>query len=331
MADAPTRLPIRRPTVHRPPESVPRIVPPPPDAAVLASLDYCHQVTRAKAKNFYYGLKLTPEPRRGAGYAIYAFMRACDDLVDSPLEGVGAKGDVPAEIPVEIGMQRVELFRRQMEGVLAGGPLPPEPFWPAFRHVVRTYSLDPVHLHEMLDGQRADLVKTKYESFDELYDYCYKVASVVGLVCIRLWGAGNVATAQKLAEYRGIAFQLTNILRDVAEDAQRDRVYLPAHELKLFGYDPAGFKSGRRDAAFDAMMRFQIDRARSYYDRSRGLEAYLNPSCRPTSWALMKIYSDLLDKIDAAPHKVLTQRVRLSTLHKLSIAFRAPWRKRRRR
>lgn len=326
MAEAP----VRRTTVHRPPEPEPQVGAPPADAAVLASLDYCHRVTRAKAKNFYYGLKLTPEPRRGAGYAIYAFMRACDDLVDAPLDEPGSAGSTAA-VPPEVGIERVEFFRRQMENVLRGQPLPPEPFWPAFRYVVQTYGLDPTHLHEMLDGQRADMVKTRYDSFEELYDYCYKVASVVGLVCIRLWGAGNVATAQKLAEYRGIAFQLTNILRDVAEDAQRDRIYLPAHELKVFGYDPQGFKTARRDASFDALMRFQIDRARSFYKRSEGLEAYLHPSCRPTSWALMKIYRDLLDKIDAAPEKVLTQRVRLSTLHKLSIALRAPWRKRRRK
>jgi phytoene synthase len=177
----------------------------------------------------------------------------------------------------------------------------------------------------MLDGQRYDLFKTSYETFDELYDYCYKVASVVGLVCIRVWGAANVATAQQLAEHRGIAFQLTNILRDLVEDAQRNRVYIPAQELRLFGYDPAGFRTGKRDASFDALMRFQIDRARKFFAQSDALESYIDRSCRPTSWALMRIYRDLLDKIDAQPYRVLTQRVRLSPYHKLGIALRAKW------
>ncbi len=274
-------------------------------------------------------MKLTPEPRRSAGYAIYAFMRACDDLVDQPIDSAAGPSGAPhiptPQTAAEVGLSRIEVFREQMQTVLNGGPLPPEPFWPAFRHAVRAYAIDPTHLHEMLDGQRYDLFKSNYETFDELYDYCYKVASVVGLVCIRIWGAGNVATPQKLAEHRGIAFQLTNILRDLVEDAQRGRVYIPAEELKLFGYDPVGFRTAKRDAAFDALMRFQIDRARKFFEQSEALETYIDHSCRPTSWALMRIYRDLLDKIDGSPYRVLTQRVHLSTYHKLGIAIRARW------
>jgi phytoene synthase len=295
---------------------------PPLGDEVLRSMRYCHQVTRERARNFYYGLKLTPEPRRSAGYAIYAFMRACDDLVDMPVDG---RSEPPA---AEVGLARIEAFRGQMQAVLDGKALPDGPMWPAFRHVLRTYSIAPADLHAMLDGQRCDLVKTRYETFEELYDYCYKVASVVGLVCIRIWGAPSDPAVLKMAEQRGIALQLTNILRDVVEDARRGRVYLPAEELKRFGYDADALISGKADEAFDRLMAFQIERAKGYYQMSLGLEPHLDASCRPTSWALMEIYRRLLNKIASNPRRVLTERVRLSSLQKAMIGLRATWRRR---
>lgn len=297
------------------------------DAQVMRSFAYCHRVTRARARNFYYGLKLTPEPRRSAGYAIYAFMRACDDLVDQPVE---CPDSAPA---ADVGLARIEQFRRQMLDVLDGRTLPGDPMWPAFRYVARTYALAPDHLHAMLDGQRCDLIQTRYQTFSELYDYCYKVASVVGLVCVRIWGAPTDPAVLKMAEQRGIALQLTNILRDLVEDAQRDRVYLPADELARHGYaSPEEFRAAmlarQADERFDRLMRFQLDRARSYYELSAGLDAHLDAACRPTSWALMRIYRGLFDKIAASPRSVLTRRVRLSALQKVAIGLRATWRKR---
>ena len=162
--------------------------------AVAASFAYCEHVTETRARNFYYGLKLTPEPKRSAIYTIYAFMRACDDLVDEALDEAASMRDaLPASHAtaqpgdVSEALARIESFRATMEQVLAaapGDPLPDGPIWPAFAHVMRTYPVDPKHLHAMLDGQRCDLEQHRYETFEELYDYCYKVASVVGLVCI---------------------------------------------------------------------------------------------------------------------------------------------------
>jgi 15-cis-phytoene synthase len=289
---------------------------------IQASFEYCHRITKDRAKNFYYGLKLTPEPRRSAGYAIYAFMRACDDLVDDPTDEQGR----PITLTPAQGLARVDSFRAGMLQVLQSddrSTWPSGEFWPGFKFAVVTYNLDLPLLHQMLDGMAADLDKTIYNTFPELYDYCYKVASVVGLACIRLWGAPNDAGVLKMAEERGIAFQLTNILRDIVEDAQRARQYLPSDELARFNVDYDKLARGVADENFDKLMAYQIARAYDYYNRSLALENHLDPSCRSTSWALMEIYRSLLDKIASDPRAVLTKRVRLSTLKKVAIGLKA--------
>lgn len=289
------------------------------DDAVRRSLEHCHAVTRTRARNFYYGLKLTPGPKRAALYAIYAFMRACDDIADEAASHAGGAA---------AGLERIEAFRADMQRVLdqpAGAALPAGPIWPAFQYVVRTYPIDPAHLHAMLDGQRDDLVGCDYRTFEDLYAYCYKVASVVGLVCISIWGHTDDPAVLKMAEHRGIAFQLTNILRDLVEDVDRGRVYLPNEELERFGYTPELLKSRTANGAFDRLMAFQIDRARAYYTKSAALDEHIDAKCRPTSWALMRIYRDLLEKLAKSPRRVLTRRVRLSSIHKARIALGAAW------
>lgn len=294
---------------------------------IRASLRACHRITKQHARNFYHGLKLTPEPKRSALYAVYAFMRACDDLADGPCTGKGA----PRE-----ALERIEAFRATMQRVLDApavvppdAPLPEGAIWPAFHYVVHSYPINPAHLHAMLDGQRCDLLKHRYADFEELYDYCYKVASVVGLVCLAVWGDDGDPQARKLAEYRGIAFQLTNILRDVAEDARRGRVYLPADEMERFGYTADDLLRGRGNTHFDRLMTYQIERAHSYYEMSARLEQHLSPPCRATSYAMTWIYRGLLDRIAQDPRQVLSRRVRLGRLEKLRIATRAAWRRSR--
>ncbi|MEX0885420.1 MAG: phytoene/squalene synthase family protein [Phycisphaeraceae bacterium] len=277
-------------------------------------------MTRTRAGNFYHGLKLTPEPRRSAMYAVYAFMRACDDLTD----------EAGAEVDAAAGLERIERFRATMQRALdaaTADALPAGALWPAFHHVVHRYGIDTAHLHAMLDGQRCDVLEQAYASFDELYAYCYRVASVVGLVCLSVWGYRGGAATRRLAEQRGVALQLTNILRDVAEDAQRGRVYLPADELARFDVTGAMLRGEEpATAGFDRLMRFQIERARGYYRASAGLERAIEPGCRGTSWAMMEIYRRLLERIARRPRDVLQRRVRLGTLEKLAIACQATWR-----
>jgi phytoene synthase len=301
----------------------------PADAVTQRSIQHSHAVARRYARNFYYGLKLTPEPKRSAVYAIYAFMRACDDLVDTA-------PSLNAALSKREAALRIQGFRHQMQAVIDGGPLPDEPaersIWPAFAWVMRSFPIEPRHLHDMLDGQQCDLNQHRYATFEQLYDYCYKVASVVGLTCVRIWGCAGSSPepeVNQLAEYRGIAFQLTNILRDLVEDARRGRVYLPEADLTHFGYSIEDLVDRHANEAFDRLMQFQIERARSYYLMSSSLEKHIDPSCRAASWALARIYSQLLERIAANPRRVLTGRVRLSSFRKASIALTAMWRARR--
>jgi phytoene synthase len=289
-----------------------------PPADVRESLRYCHRVTRSRARNFYYGLKLTPEPRRSALYAVYAYMRACDDLVDA---------EAPASSVADASRQ-VDAFREATHAAAdPAAPLPDGPIWPAVRHVIRTYRLDTARFDAMLDGQRMDLTTRRYADFSELYTYCYRVASVVGLVCLDVWGHDGDKGVPKLAEYRGIAFQLTNVLRDLVEDAERGRVYLPQDELQRFDVSADDLRHRRCTPGFERLLTFQIERARSYYQMSEPLERHIDPRCRATSWAMTQIYRRLLERIAMRPAAVLSRRVRLGSLQKCAIAVRATWKR----
>lgn len=325
---APVTPAAANPTFTPDGESAPPLTPamdPKIDARLRASFEHCHQITRRRARNFYYGLKLLPEPKRSAMYAIYAFMRACDDLADGlPTSDHSRDG----------ALRRIEQFREAMQHAIADPDnadatrleLPNGELWPAFRYVVRHYQIDPQHFHDMLAGQRQDLTRSRYDTFDELFEYCQKVASTVGLVCLSVWGHDGETQCKTLATYRGIAFQLTNILRDVREDAQRGRVYLPRNELERFGYTADELKQGVTNHAFKRLMMYQIERAQNYYDMSAPLEQHLAPDSRATSWAMTGIYRGLLDRITRDPGRVLTERIHLSSMQKMSIALRGTWR-----
>lgn len=307
-------------------------LPPLTNPALAQSMTYCREITRTCARNFYYGLKLLPEPKRSALCAIYAFMRACDDLAD----------EYPSspESTEQYQLDLIEQFRETTVKCLDSDTLPiaigSRDMWPAFWYTVHQFPIKPAHLHAMLDGQRMDVLSKQYKTFDDLYQYCYNVASVVGLVCVSVWGivyqstVSDMQTVNKLAEHRGIALQLTNIIRDLQEDAQRGRVYLPDDELEQFGYNPSTFASeitnNRTDKRFDKLIAMQIDRARQYYQLSEQLERHIDPQCRPTSWAMSRIYRNLLEKIACHPRRILSRRVKLNPVQKMSIAMTAVWR-----
>lgn len=288
---------------------------------------HCRQLSRSQAANFYHGMKLTPEPKRSALFAIYALMRACDDLADD-------NTDQPDQ---QVGMttrQTIDRFRAdvhrvwdQLDTPTDSADLPQGPHWPAVHHTARCYRIDRKHIDDMLDGQIDDLSVTRYDTFDDLYRYCYRVASTVGLVCIAIWGHDRDVQTTKLAEYRGIALQLTNIIRDVVEDAQRGRWYLPMEDFQRFGVDPGKIAERQGGDSFERMVVFQIERARSYYQMSASLETHIAPDCRPTCWALMQIYRALLEQMAQRPNAVLRKRARLSLWRKMAIAMQATWRR----
>ena len=198
--------------------------------------------------------------------------------------------------------------------------------WPAFRHTVRRFGIPHEYFHEMIDGVLGDLSPRRFETFPELYRYCYQVASVVGLTTIHIFGF-DTRSALPLAEKCGVAFQLTNILRDVREDLERGRVYLPAEDLARFGVTEADLAAGgsviRGSGGLRELMRFEAGRARAYYQESMPLLDLIHPRSRRSLWALIAIYSRLLGRIEAAGYDVFTRRVRLSALEKSLIIAQA--------
>lgn len=240
--------------------------------------------------------------------AVYAFMRYSDDISDD-----GA-ADRPA---------RMRRWREALDAALQGR-YDESPIWPAFHDTVRRYSIPARYFHEVIDGTEMDLEPREYLTFEDTYRYCYHVASVVGLVCIHVFGFEDPA-ALKLAEYNGVAFQLTNILRDLGEDAGMGRVYLPREDLERFGYSEADLRAGRDNPAFRALMRYQVERARDYYERAAPLMDLIHADSRPCLRAMRQIYGGILDRIVAQDYDVFTRRARVSTFRKLAIATSAWW------
>lgn len=274
------------------------------------SYSYCRKVAQRRAKNFYYSFLLLEKPQRDGMCAIYAFMRHCDDLSDDP--ALTDKGQI---------IQSVALWRVQMDGALQGR-FDGNPVWPAFHDTVKRYQIPHRFFHEMIEGITSDLEPRRVQTYDELYRYCYQVASVVGLTVVHIFGFESTR-ALLLAEKCGVAFQLTNILRDVREDAELGRIYLPAEDLAKFGVSPHQLISGAEDENFRRLMRFEAQRARVLYDESAPLLDMIKPKSRRSLWALREIYLKLLAKLELANFNVLRKRLNVPTRTKLLLLFRA--------
>lgn len=273
--------------------------------AVDRSYEYCMKLARSRARNFYYSFVLLSTQQRKAMCAIYTFMRHCDDLSDEP------------------GATRAALdaWRTEMEEALEGR-FGAHPVWPAFHHTVRRFGIPHQYFREMIDGVVSDLEPRRFETFDELYRYCYQVASVVGLTIIHIFGF-DTPSALPMAEKCGVAFQLTNILRDIREDAGRGRIYLPMEDLRRFGVTEDDLRAGKRGEPFQRLMQFEALRARSYYNESAPLLDLIHLRSRRSLWALISIYSTLLERIVASNFDVFSKRIRLSAVEKSWIIVRA--------
>jgi phytoene synthase len=279
-------------------------------AALQVSYGFCERIARTQAKNFYYSFLLLPRAQRQAMCAIYAFMRYCDDLSDDE-----TIRDRAAEIA---------RWRRDLEAAL-DGRCSDHPVWPAFADAVARYGIPHQYFFDMIEGVSSDLEPRRIATFGELYDYCYHVASVVGLTIIHIFGfdapeAPSQAIA--LAEQCGIAFQLTNILRDVREDAEKDRVYLPQQDLERFGVTAAELHATQVSPNLRKLLEFEAARARQYYSDSEPLIGMIHKRSRASLRALIAIYSRLLDRIVASDYEVLARRVRVPTWQKLWILAR---------
>lgn len=264
------------------------------------SYAHCRRVAKSRARNFYYSFILLSHDQKNAMCAMYAFMRFCDDLSDDR----GAN------------LESIDNWRRELDGALAG-IYSSNPVWPAFHDAVRRYQIPHEYFHEMIQGVSSDLQPRNVENFEQLYRYCYQVAGVVGLTTIHIFGFDS-PSALPLAEKCGAAFQLTNILRDVREDAENGRVYIPAEDLLRFSADLR-----KHDGNFVRLMRFEAQRARAYYHQSQPLLDLIHRRSRPSLWALMQIYQRLLDRIEGSDFDVLERHISLPTWEKLSIVARA--------
>jgi phytoene synthase len=283
---------------------------------LIESRAYCARLTREAAKNFYYGLKLLPRPKRSAMFALYAYMRLVDDIADDD------DGRSVEQRRRDLDEWRVRTYAA-LSGDATALDLESHPVWPAFADISRRYDLPAQLFDDAIAGQQQDLAPLTFDTFEQLHEYCYRVAGVVGLASIRIWGYEGGAETEAMAVARGVAFQITNILRDLREDAGRGRLYLPRAEIEAAGLTAEDLYMASDPGRFVGLVRRQIERIEHFYEKSALLESRIDPDSQPTMVAMTEIYRGLLAKIARDPQRVLRERVSLSLIHKLRIGWRA--------
>ena len=274
-----------------------------PAAAVQEAYAHCQAVTKREARNFYFAFITLPARRRRAIYAVYAFARLADDIADG-------------EAPVPEKTTGLAALRQDLHAAYAGDPR--GHVFTALAHAASEYGIEQALFDQLIDGVEMDLVPRRYATFDELREYCYRVASVVGLISIDIFGYRD-PRARDAAIDLGLAMQLTNIMRDLREDAEAGRVYLPAEDMERFGYSEDELMRGVVSPSFVELMRFEAERARRYYRSAATLLNYLSPRSRACPAVLHGLYSRLLDRMEQRGFAVFGDRVRLSSGEKLRL------------
>jgi phytoene synthase len=291
--------------------------PAPPQLVMAYSV--CKGITRKSAKNFYYAFLALPRGKREALCAVYAFMRRCDDIADDPTLALPDR------------RQRLDTWLDALHRVQQGQPTD-DAILLALADTQRRFAIPAGLLDELAHGTAMDVEEAEasaqtssapgltiqYKTFEDLRIYCYRVASVVGLVCIHIFGYRN-PEAENLAERCGLAFQLTNIIRDVKEDAGMGRIYLPEEDLAKFGLSALELLAVPDPARFRPVLALQADRAREFYASGEELIPYVAEDSQPALWVLVTIYRRLLEKIAEKQYDVFTAKVALSTSEKLRI------------
>jgi squalene synthase HpnC len=298
----------------------------PQSAATIAdSYEHCHHIARAAHSNFYYAFFLLPKPKRDALAALYAFMRLIDDVSDE-------EHDLASR---QRGLAR---WRAALDEAITGldqcfdgtaalplldeGPHGAAEVLPALADTVRRYKIPSRYLHDLISGAEMDLTDQSYPTFDRLREYCYRVAGTVGLTCTHVFGF-NDARALDLAEKLGLAFQLTNIIRDVHEDYQLGRVYLPEEDLARYSVSPEDFARSEATLGVHELLRFESDRAWKFYEEGSTLLGLIEPDGRGALWLLTHTYSALLGHIEALDFAVFGEKVRLSKADKMIFMAKA--------
>ena len=284
--------------------------PAPPQLTMAYSV--CKGITRVAAKNFYYAFMVLPRRKREALCAVYAFMRRCDDITDE------------ATLSLAERRQKLDAWLDGLHRAQQGQPTD-DAILLALTDAQRRYSIPAGLLDELAHGTAMDLEEggeagnlIQYRTFEDLQLYCYRVASVVGLVCIHVFGYRDPA-AEPLAERCGLAFQLTNIVRDVKEDAALGRVYLPEEDLAKFNLAAPDLLNTPDISRLRPLLAFEADRAREYYASGEELIPYISEDSQPALWVLVTIYRRLLERIAEKQYDVFTTKVSLSRWEKLKI------------
>jgi phytoene synthase len=277
------------------------------EAAITAGFKSARAITRKEAKSFYFASRFLPKDKRYATYAIYAICKASDASVDSN-EGIARN-------------KNLEKIEKDIACVYNGTEVS-NPLLLAFRKTVEKCKVPKQYFDELIKGMRMDLNKTRYENFDELYGYCYKVAAVIGLIMLKVFGCEDLK-AEKAAVDLGIALQLTNILRDIKEDYLRGRIYLPRDEMASFGVSEEDVSCARLTPQFVSLMKFQIKRSRDYYAKSKsGIRLIPGLRSRLVACMIREVYSGILGAIEKANFDVFSRRAYVGSREKIAIGLK---------
>jgi phytoene synthase len=268
--------------------------------------EYCQQKTVQSGSSFYYSFLFLPPERRRAITALYAFCREVDDTVDECTDQ-------------SIARIKLAWWRNEVSQAVAGKPT--HPVMQALQPHLAIYNLQEQHLQAIIDGMEMDLDQSRYLDYPAMRKYCWHVASVVGILSASIFGVTNPKTLE-YAEKLGLAFQLTNIIRDVGEDARKGRIYLPVNELQQFGVTAADLLNARHSDKFENLMRFQVERAKQVYDEAFALLPKEDRRAQRPGLMMAAIYRTLLDEIERDNFHVLTQRISLTPLRKLWLAWK---------
>ncbi|HEY3319729.1 MAG TPA: phytoene/squalene synthase family protein [Planctomycetota bacterium] len=279
-------------------------------SALKLSYDACIEITKERARNFHFAFRNLPPERYKGICALYAFTRTADDLSDDEPDPVKALANSKAWR---------EAFDRALAGDTSGHVI-----MPAIADTFARYKIPPVYMHELITGTEMDARQSRYEKWQDTYLYCYRVASVIGMMTIHVFGFSDPRAVQ-LAEHTGIAFQMTNILRDIVEDAGRDRIYLPLEDLSKHNVSEAELLAGKLTPALRELVRFETLRAREYYAAGRELLPLILPESRDGLGSLVAIYQRLLEEIERRDYDVFSSRVSLSTAEKMRLAASIAW------
>ncbi len=269
---------------------------------------YCSQKTQDSGSNFYYSFLFLPRPRREAMSAVYALCHELDATVDHPPHGSDP-------------FDQLAQWRREIEAAYQG--VPRDPVTISLARHARTLNIPQDYFQELIAGMEMDLTIRRYATFDALYLYCYRVAAIVGLICLKVFGTTS-PRAQDYAVNLGLAFQLTNIIRDVGADAERNRIYVPQEDLTRFGCSEEQILAKASSPAFVRLMEFQAGRAHDYYQKAQAVYDALSSTDRQSllvAEIMRNIYFNLLTRIEKTQFAVFSSRISIPSLHRLTLAL----------